>query len=484
MAIFPKVICLTLPEQRDRQKAVVREFTRVGIDNYAFFPGFAADAEAVKQAYAQNRVKRYPDCFRCGKRDCGKPDCNNVLLPVQVAVALGFQAMLKTVAQSEQPYAAICEDDIIFAGYAKRVFAAVEFQQLIESCGLLGDKPALLRLTRPGIDKNTFFTTDIELAEALRTSDKIVMSNPFFLVNKAFARIAYQRLDTIDHTADVIIHQVLAPHAQCFTLESQPVADRSWGVGDVPSLIHPKAQHVEYLRGRYGEASPQVARETERLKKHTKKAQSRRYCFIGSPRCGSHYVSAFLRRNGLDIGHELLGADGICAWQFTASSNQYPYISDPQAQSDFFVHAERWFVYARNPVSAIPSLIVENEKAPLSYAFRRELIYQHYGVNLDDFASPIERAARAYAHWYMLALARKPEAVLRVEHFLADCRQYIGDHQFEAVEIEAKESGAGKPYMGVIHVPAKLDSDWAKAVSNTTLDILASVAAALGYSMD
>jgi hypothetical protein len=397
-------------------------------------------------------------------------------------VALGFQAILKLLANAAEPYGAIGEDDIVFAACAEHVFASGEFRALIQGSGLLGEQPTLIRLGRPSIDKKTFLATGSP-GVPLRVSDEVVMSNYFFIVNRAFARLAAERLNQIDHTADVIIHAALLAQARCVTLNIQMAGDRSWSLGEVPSLIHPKAHHLAYLRWRHGESSREARDEAERLQGHLKKAVSRTYCVTGSPRCGSHFVSAFLGRNGLDIGHESLGRDGICAWQYAVSSDRYPYISDRQAQSDFFVHADTWFLYARDPVSALPSLIVENQKGPLSYAFRREAIYKDSGVNLDDFASPVEKAARSYAHWYLLALKRKPKAVLRVENFLEDCRRHIPGHRFEPVEISAAERGAGKPYLGVVHPPVSLPGGWMEAMPNGTLDLLRDVANRLGYSL-
>ena len=420
LKVFPRCICLTIPEQRKRQMLVVQAFEKVGIRNYEFFPGLLPDSIEVKNAYLQNRVKRYPDCFRCGKRDCGNPECNNVLLPVQVAVALSFQAILRMVEKSEQSYVAICEDDIVFAGYAEKVFASDCFKQLINSSGLLGDEPTLVRLARPSIDKEQFFSEHVPF-DLCFTCD-VLMSNPFFLVNRAFARLANERLNKIDHTADVIIHQAMLSQARCLTLNVQLVGDRSWCLGEIPSLIHPKRHHVDYLRKQCGESASQTLYEAERVKKHIKKAVSRPLCFIGSPRCGSHFVSAFLQKNGIDVRHEALGKDGIVSWQFSVSSARYPYISDQQAISDFFVHADNWFIYARSPITAIPSLIIENEKAPLSYAFRREKIIEVSGIDLNEYVSPVEKAARAYAHWYLLALDRKHTAILHVENFLEDCQ--------------------------------------------------------------
>jgi hypothetical protein len=192
-------------------------------------------------------------------------------------------------------------------------------------------------------------------------------------------------------------------------------------------------------------------------------------------------VSEFLRGNGLDIGHERLGRDGICAWQFATSSDGYPYIADQQARSDFFVHADAWLLYARNPLAAIPSLIVENQKAPLSYAFRRAAIHSSSGVNLDDFALPAERAANSYAQWYLLALKRNPRAVLRVEHLLDDCRTHLKGFTFQPVDVPAAASGAGKPYLGFVHSPEPLEHGWMDRLSGDTRKTLTRVAEILGY---
>src|SRR5262249_40490582 len=326
-----------------------------------------------------------------------------------------------------------------------------------------------------------FFSADSAAGVRLHLTDEVVMSNYLFLVNRAFARVAHDRLNQIDHTADVLIHHFMTMQARCYTLNVQLAGDRSWSTGEVPSLIHPKPHHLTYLRAKHGESSPRFLHEAERLRSHLKKAVCRRYCFTGSPRCGSPFVSAFLRANGLDIGYEGLGSDGICAWQFAVSSENYPYVSDRQARSDFFVHADFWFLYARNPLTAIPSLIVENRQAPLSYAFRREAIHKAAGVNLDDFASPAEKAARSYAHWYLLALKRQPKAVLRVEMLLEDCRRNIPGRDFRAVEIPAAETGAGKPYLGVVHKPETLPQGWIEHLSRETFQILQHVSATLGY---
>lgn len=478
--IFPRVICLTLPEQRERQLHVAKELGNVGIDNYEFFSGFKPESIEVKQAYAENRVKSYPDCFRCGKKDCSRDDCNNILLPVQVAVTLSFQAILQSVAEGDESFVVICEDDIVFAGYAKKIFQSTKmWEDLFQQIEIMNDQPVLIRLAAPEIPAG-FVKHDIP--HPIKIDENVVMSNYFFIVNKAFARIASKKLLNVTHTADMIIHSDMLKCAKCYTLRPQLVADQSWSQSSTESLIHPKKHHIDYLVNQHGQSSDVVQKATERFNKHIKKAVSIKYGFIGSPRCGSHYVSAFLRKNGLSIEHEALGHDGICAWQYAVSSEEYPYILDKRAVSKYFVHIENYYLYVRNPLDSIPSLIVENKKAPLSYAFRRKHTFDQLGVDLNDFSSPIERAVRAYIHWYQLALKNKPIAILQVENFLNDCRKHIDNHNFKEVDITKEEYSIGKLYLGVVPVKPMISrNDILENLSGETLSMLIKMNNEFGY---
>lgn len=480
-SIFKQVVCLTLPGQRNRHLSAAKAFQSIGIENYEFYPGFDSNSPDVKKAYCSGSVKRYPNCFRCGQRDCGDPNCNNVLIPSQVAVALGFRSIFKYVMKSQQPFTLVCEDDIFFAGYAKSIIESSEFIRLISESGLPSTHPTLIRLGRPSFNHEHFFSP--KPPSALTLESHVVMSNYAFLVNPAFAQLAYSRLASIDHTADVIIHRDLVSTAQCWTLEPQLVADRSWSLGDMPSLIHPKQKHVEYLTCEHGVEAEETQSESIRLKQHRKKALSRSYGLIGSPRCGSHYVSVYLCRHGIEVPHERLGADGITAWQYTVSSTAYPYITDPAAQSDFFLHIDHWYIYTRHPYSAIPSLIIENQKAPLSYAFRREAIARELAINLDNFTNPIERAARSYLHWYELALKRTYRGILRVERLQEDLCAHFPNRVFNSVEINDEERGVGKPYLRYRHQPAPLPTDWINVISSETKERLKYVVEALGYTL-
>jgi hypothetical protein len=290
-------------------------------------------------------------------------------------------------------------------------------------------------------------------------------------------------LQDIDHTADVIIHDRLAAFASCWTINYQLVADRSWSLGEVASLIHPKVKHLEHLQSIGAQNTEHFRLEQQRQQRHRKKALHRDYCIIGSPRCGSHFVSAFLSRNGLQIKHESLGDAGICAWQHTVSDENYPYIIDLAAEASFFLHFEHLLLYTRNPVQAIPSLVIENKKAPLSYAFRRRHILNRFGVSLDDYANPIEQAALAYAYWHLLALERQPEHILHVETMLEDCRIAFPDQDFAPYAIADRERGVAKPYLGFVYPSTPLAADWVEQLTDPTRQILQGVAGTLGYTI-
>ncbi len=479
--IIPKIVCLTLEGAEERQLLVAKEFEKVDIGHYEFFPGYSADSEEVRKAYAEGRVKRYPPCFRCGKLDCGKPDCNNILIPAQVAVVLGFQAIFRSLISAGSNIYAICEDDIVFAGYAAELLNSARFQEILQQINLRGNEPVLLRMGRPTYDPNTFHSST--LPGALAVTNNVVMSNYFLVANRAFAEIAYRRLQNIDHTADVIIHDRLATFASCGTINHQLVADRSLCLGEVASLIHPKAKHLEHLQSIGAQHTDQYSLEQQRLQRHRKKALHRDYCIIGSPCCGSHFVSTFLDRNGLQIKHEALGNAGICGWQYTVSDNAYPYISDHAAQSGFFLHFEHLLLYTRNPVQAIPCLIVENKKAPLSYAFRRRHIRNRFGVSLDDYTNPIEQAALAYAYWHLLALERRPEHILHVESMLEDCRIAFPGREFAQDIIAEHDCAAENNYLGYDYPPAPLAAGWIEQLTDPTRQMLQGVSETLGYTL-
>jgi hypothetical protein len=136
---------------------------------------------------------------------------------------------------------------------------------------------------------------------------------------------------------------------------------------------------------------------------------------IGHPRCGSGYVAQILSRLGLELGHEQLGADGLCSWIHTIDDLNRPFKS-PYAPARAF---RATLAYVRDPVAAIPSIMLENCRSE-SFAFRRFHIARWLGVDIAQRRNPLERAVESYLKWMELVERQQPLFTLRVERLLDD----------------------------------------------------------------
>ncbi len=93
---------------------------------------------------------------------------------------------------------------------------------------------------------------------------------------------------------------------------------------------------------------------------------------------------------GLDVGHERLGADGISSWMFAVDAEDNPYAADPVARTRRALAWKHLVMPVRDLASAAGSVMRDSEHAPPSYAFRREHILRHTGLDLDRLATPLE----------------------------------------------------------------------------------------------
>lgn len=476
----PHVVCLTLPRERERQRSAKEQITNAGFSSYEFFPGFPPEHEKVRQAYDSGRVLRFPPCFRCGKLDCGR-DCNNILIAPQIAVVLSYQAMFRRLAAQEHQIYLCCEDDVQFVPSIAAFLSSDPILGLVREALANPRKPFLLKLAAPEMPDGLSGKAEPDVAE-IEIREVVRMSNVAFLINSEMAAIAAQRLEEIDATADQILHSQLARSYSNYTVVPNLAWDRSWACGDVPSLIHPKQKYLDNLIELHGSDSAHVEREKTRLSVHRKKAIVCRYAFIGGPRCGSRYLAEQLMENGIGIGHECLGSDGICAWQYVVHDTEYPYIADACASNREFVYPEIQVVYTRDPKSAVASLVVENEQAPLSYAYRRDKILEHAGVDLEAFRTPLERAARTYIHWYELALRNVVAGVVRVERIEEDIADVLGVRDFKEVPLPEEKTGRGQKYLGIRHKPEPIDETEWKGIGVDTRAKLRLVSKQFGYA--
>ena len=247
--LFDRVIVISLPASADRRQHIREHFQDIGLADFTFFDALDSRAPEVTKFFEDGKVAQYPPCFRCGKRDCGKPDCNNVLIPAQVAVFATYLALWREIAATDDRVL-VCEDDVLFHPWAARVLS--ELGQRIAAGELIfsGTEPALLRLgwaLGPDHDADLPFRFELSLR----------MSNPCHAVTGAYARALLQEFERIAHTADVYQHKLASiSRTHAVTIFPPIASELSWSMGSFESLIHPKELYARHLdsTGRVDEA--------------------------------------------------------------------------------------------------------------------------------------------------------------------------------------------------------------------------------------
>ncbi len=76
----------------------------------------------------------------------------------------------------------------------------------------------------------------------------------------------------------------------------------------------------------------------------------------GCPRSGTGHATQVFQAQGLDIGHERLGADGVSSWQFAVHDDRYPWhkAGERRDQHDFAVILHQ----VRDPLAVLASMQV------------------------------------------------------------------------------------------------------------------------------
>lgn len=140
---------------------------------------------------------------------------------------------------------------------------------------------------------------------------------------------------------------------------------------------------------------------------------------LGHPRCGTGFTASLLQQNGLEVGHEEIGADGIVSWMQVARRGSSPWgatLTDYPPEATLFL-------VARSPLGALNSVATENQQIR-SIGFRAEVIWEQCGVDIfahdNQSGDPaiydfLGWAVMSLAHWYDLCLTQNPAMVYRVE---------------------------------------------------------------------
>lgn len=435
-----EILCLTLYGQKERQRSATAELVNFGFEDFKFIAGFDKSSPEVRAAFDDGLVDTFPNCFRCGKLECGKDDCNNTLIEPQVGTYLSFLKIFDRILNTPGHVFLVVEDDVQFLPYELNDLGRLLSRSSFEINGLLSGEPVLIRLCN--LRKSVLEELHKRNPRPYLASDCPVPSNPCFIVNKPFAKLARSKFTRISHTADNFIHHTVATHAQHYTL-SPPIAVHKSVLGLLPHTIHPRIKSAPLSSSARG-----ASREAPFHFRHTKVVD---LAIIGSPRCGTAFAATVFQNLGLDVRHEEVGQKGIASWMFSVKDTDLPFGKGPYAKNSRFVYPRTVGLVFRTPEKAIPSLILENTKNIQSYEFRRRWIMRQYGVDFDNFIDEETRALATFVYWYRLCLDRQPSFVLRLEHAADDiirvCHLLALEHSMLSDEILHTRVNSGKRYL-------------------------------------
>ena len=441
---FPTIYCVSMEASVERREHMRVFAEKHLLANIEIVDAATPNSDDVKALYLENKVHTFPHCFRCNKLECGDNNCNNTLIPVQVATFASYIRVLNKFLQSHLQYALFIEDDIKLSEHAEalceqalsaydNVFSELESEHssLIQFGWALGDEH---KLAGP-VDVSAFMGK---------------MSNPAFALNKAMAREILEKFEKVDTTVDIFIHRQCAKASNAKTFFPPLFYEMSWSTGEVESTIHPKEIRVEYLKASGAEAR-EVAKANERLVEHHRHTSVYSLLIIGHPRCGSGYSAKLASAVGLQVGHEKLLQDGICSWMF-ATDDDCPWALNDGARTRRFKYFKNIVMHVRNPRSAIASIMRDNEHSTASYNFRKKHIFNHFNVDLDKYGDNFTRAVASYVYWNKLVLLQNPSCVFRVEDEGEKLVSFLRANgvigELGVIEYPSNDVNANKKYQG------------------------------------
>lgn len=260
--IFDRIYVVSLKSSEDRRAHIHRHFSDIGIDRYTFHDACDGASAEVARLYSEGLVMQYPPCFRCGKLECGRPNCNNTLIPPQVAVFATYLKLWEKISKTNERVL-ICEDDVMFHPWWRDVLQKVSDQVENGKLNFTASEPSLLRL---GWALNDEHTSDTPFT----INDTTRMSNPCHAITSAYARALLGEFQSVNHTSDVFQHSLATVSKTCAHTVFPPIAyELSWSTGALDSLIHPKDIRAQYLlsQGKSEEAEIYKKKVTEHIAK-------------------------------------------------------------------------------------------------------------------------------------------------------------------------------------------------------------------------
>ncbi len=144
-------------------------------------------------------------------------------------------------------------------------------------------------------------------------------------------------------------------------------------------------------------------------------------------------MSQLFQKCNLQIGHERDWEDGMSCWFFAVFSEYSPWgIPKQPGLSRFDFEFEYVVHYVRNPLNAIPSILMQIdetyargiEKKASSYIFKN--VDKYLGINIEkNYVDNLETAIASYLFWNKIIENSQPSATFKVESCESEVLQFL-----------------------------------------------------------
>lgn len=247
---FNKIYILHIEGNASRSENIIELCKAIGNENVEIIKAITPESNGFLEDVDPLKLKSYPTCFRCNKISCGNSDCNNILIPAQIACFQTHHNVIRDIVKCEYQKALVLEDDVFMVEYMKELIRDPEENIKISNI-LNSEHPSLLKLGW-AIDDRHLPNDSIYI----ENDDNFTMSNPAYALNLSAAKLLKEKLDQgITHTVDVIIHSSDIYGIKRYCAIPPFFSEKSWSTGEIESSIHPKNNYLECLSKELGKAN-------------------------------------------------------------------------------------------------------------------------------------------------------------------------------------------------------------------------------------
>jgi tetratricopeptide (TPR) repeat protein len=153
-----------------------------------------------------------------------------------------------------------------------------------------------------------------------------------------------------------------------------------------------------------------------------------------------------------------MGEQGIASWMFAVYDETHPWAQEKYAVSRFYTDFDFLIQYVRNPRTAIPSIIVENQYAPDSFDFRKRHIERAFGDDISLYQTELEKAIISFIKWNQTIQNQNPDLTVKVESCEAEVLRFCqqnnlvgGELSIDSVATPRKDVNSSEPYKGEVY---------------------------------